>query len=70
MRIVMMTNTYAPHVGGVARSVEAFTSAYRERGHEAMVVCPEFENAPEAEPGVVRIPAIQRFNGSSRSART
>jgi hypothetical protein len=26
MRIVMMTNTYAPHVGGVARSVEAFAT--------------------------------------------
>ena len=67
MRIVMMTNTYAPHVGGVARSVEAFTTAYRERGHEVMVVCPEFENAPRDEPRVVRIAAIQRFNGSDFS---
>jgi 1,2-diacylglycerol 3-alpha-glucosyltransferase len=67
MKILMLTNTYAPHVGGVARSVEAFTTAYRARGHEVLVVCPEFENAPEDEPGVVRIPAIQRFNGSDFS---
>jgi glycosyltransferase involved in cell wall biosynthesis len=67
MKILMLTNTYAPHVGGVALSVEAFTAAYRERGHEVLVVCPEFENAPEDEPGVIRIPAIQRFNGSDFS---
>lgn len=67
MRIVMITNTYTPHVGGVARSVEAFTTAYRERGHEVLVVCPEFENAPEEGSGVVRVPAIQRFNGSDFS---
>jgi glycosyltransferase involved in cell wall biosynthesis len=67
MRIVMMTNTYAPHVGGVARSVEAFAAEYRRRGHQVLVVCPEFENAPRREPNVVRVPAIQRFNGSDFS---
>jgi 1,2-diacylglycerol 3-alpha-glucosyltransferase len=67
MRIVMVTNTYAPHVGGVARSVEAFANEYRRRGHQVLVVCPEFENAPKHEPDVVRVPAIQRFNGSDFS---
>jgi glycosyltransferase involved in cell wall biosynthesis len=67
MRIVMVTNTYAPHVGGVARSVEAFAAEYRRRGHQVLVVCPEFENAPKQEPNVIRVPAIQRFNGSDFS---
>lgn len=67
MRIVMITNVYAPHVSGVARSVEAFTAAYRARGHEVLVVCPEFDGAPSEEPGVIRVPAIQRFNGSDFS---
>jgi hypothetical protein len=31
MRIVMTTNSYAPHVSGIARSVEAFAIEYRER---------------------------------------
>ena len=31
------------------------------------MVCPEFENAPKQEPDVVRVPAIQRFNGSDFS---
>jgi glycosyltransferase involved in cell wall biosynthesis len=67
MRILMMTNTYAPHVSGVARSVEAFAREYRRRGHQVLVVCPEFEKAPKHEPDVVRVPAIQRFNGSDFS---
>lgn len=67
MKILMMTNTFSPHVGGVARSVESFTEAYRARGHDVLVVAPEFEGAPEEEAGVLRIPAIQNFNGSDFS---
>lgn len=67
MKILMMTNTFTPHVGGVAHSVEAFVSEYRRRGHAVMVVAPEFENMPEDETDVVRIPAIQHFNGSDFS---
>lgn len=66
MNILMLTNTFTPHVGGVARSVESFTSAYRRRGHRVVVVAPTFEGAQE-EPDVVRIPAIQNFNGSDFS---
>jgi glycosyltransferase involved in cell wall biosynthesis len=68
MRIVMLTNTYLPHVGGVARSVAAFTAEYRRRGHRVLVVAPEFDNQPTDEMDVVRIPAIQHFNGSDFSA--
>lgn len=67
MNILMCTNTFSPHVGGVARSVEAFAAEYRRLGHRVVVVAPEFENAPEDEPDVVRFPAIQKFNGSDFS---
>ena len=67
MKIVMMTNTYLPHVGGVARSVDCFARGYRERGHDVLVVAPEFPGAPDDEPDVIRIPAIQNFNGSDFS---
>ena len=67
MNIVMATNTYLPHVGGVARSVEAFTTEYRRRGHRVLVVAPEFPHMPPRERDVVRIPAIQNFNGSDFS---
>lgn len=67
MNILMMTNTYLPHVGGVARSVSAFTNEYRRLGHRVIVVAPEFEGMPEEEQDVIRMPAIQNFNGSDFS---
>jgi glycosyltransferase involved in cell wall biosynthesis len=67
MNILMMTNTYTPHVGGVARSVESFTNEYRKRGHRVLVVAPEFANMPQGETGVLRVRAIQHFNGSDFS---
>lgn len=69
MRILMMTNTYSPHVGGVARSVEAFSGEMRRRGHETLVVAPAFDGAPDFEPGVTRVPALQNFNGGDFSVR-
>jgi 1,2-diacylglycerol 3-alpha-glucosyltransferase len=67
MNIVMFTNTFTPHVGGVARSVSAFSDEYRRRGHRALVVAPEYQRRPAAETGVLRVPAIQHFNGSDFS---
>lgn len=67
MNILMMTNTFTPHVGGVARSIEAFSAEYRRRGHRVLTVAPEFENIPAQENDVIRIPAIQQFNGSDFS---
>ena len=69
MRVVMMTNTYLPHVGGVARSVDGFSRALRAEGVRVMVVAPEFPGMAEDETDVVRVPAIQRFNGSDFSVR-
>lgn len=67
MNVLMMTNTFLPHVGGVARSVQRFTAEYRRQGHRVLVVAPRFEGAPDAEAEVIRVPAIQRFNGSDFS---
>ncbi len=58
MRIAMFTNTYLPHVGGVARSVERFTRGYRARDHEVRIVAPAYAEQPEGEEGVVRVPAL------------
>ncbi len=69
MNILMVTNTFTPHIGGVAKSVAAFTETYRQRGHRVLVIAPEFENMPESEDDVIRVPAIQNFNGSDFSVR-
>lgn len=63
MNILMFTNTFTPHVGGVARSVEQFTAEFRRRGHSVLVVAPEFPDHVDTEENIIRIPAIQRFNG-------
>jgi len=72
MKICMMTNTYLPHVGGVARSTSTFAEEYRKLKHKVLVVAPEFEGKPlskHAAAIVERVPAIQKFNGSDFSVR-
>lgn len=72
MNICMMTNTYLPHVGGVARSVSTFAEEYRKRKHRVLVVAPAFDGKPLAARAaaiVERVPAIQKFNGSDFSVK-
>jgi 1,2-diacylglycerol 3-alpha-glucosyltransferase len=70
VNICMVTNTYLPHVGGVARSVHTFACDLRKRGHQVLVVAPSFEEASEEnEREVFRVPAVQNFNGSDFSVR-
>jgi glycosyltransferase involved in cell wall biosynthesis len=67
MNILMMSNTYSPHVGGVARSIDAFSNEYRRRGHSVVIIAPTFKNSIKNEQNIIRIPAIQNFNGSDFS---
>lgn len=67
MNILLVTNTFTPHVGGVARSVATFASEYRQRGHRVLVVAPRFPRMPAQERNVIRVPAIQNFNASDFS---
>lgn len=72
MKICMMTNTYLPHVGGVARSVSTFAEEYRKGRHHVLVVAPEFDGPSlpaRQERMVERVAAIQNFNGSDFSVR-
>jgi len=67
VRVLMVTNTFTPHVGGVAHSVAGFSAALRALGHRVLVVAPRFAGAPKHEAGVVRLPAFKRFNGGDFS---
>lgn len=75
MKICMFTNTFHPHVGGVARSVEIFSEDLGSMGHRVLVIAPTFpdcESSDEAAPdeaAILRVPAIQEFNGSDFSVR-
>ncbi|MCX5678133.1 MAG: alpha/beta fold hydrolase [Candidatus Omnitrophica bacterium] len=64
MRILMMTNTYFPIVGGLEQSVYSFSEEFRRLGHEVLIVTPTFQGMPTEEPGVIRIPAFQKFSGT------
>jgi glycosyltransferase involved in cell wall biosynthesis len=72
MKICMMTNTYLPHVGGVARSVSTFAEEFVRQGHDVLVVAPQFDGKPlpaKAEAMVERVPSLRNFNGSEFSVR-
>lgn len=64
----MFTNTYLPHVGGVAKAVDTLASECVKMGHEVRIIAPEFEGAEDAT-HVLRTPAIQHFNGSDFSVQ-
>lgn len=67
LTILMLTNTYVPILGGLEKSVQAFSGELRRRGHRVVVVAPAYEGAPEREAHVIRLPAIQHFNGTDFS---
>lgn len=71
MNICMFTNSYFPHVGGVAKSVASFEADLRKLGHRVLIVAPTYPDLPadEDESHVLRVPALQNFNGSDFSAR-
>ena len=70
MNICHFTNTFLPHVGGVARAVQTLLEDQREAGHRVLVVAPEFAEGkapPRVERSVVRIAALTHFNDSDFS---
>lgn len=70
MKICHFTNTFLPHIGGVARAVQTLLEDQRRARHRVLVVAPEFEEgtAPRTiERSVVRIPALTNFNHTSFS---
>lgn len=68
MKIAMFTNTYLPHIGGVAKSVKTLEDACRAHGHEVRVIAPELSGSEES-PDVLRVPSIQNFNDSGFCVR-
>ena len=61
MKILMMTNTYTPIVGGVEKSIHVFSKQLRKMGHEVWIVAPKYKGMPQNETNVIRLPAIEEF---------
>jgi len=55
----MFTNTFSPHVGGVARLIETLIPALQARGHQVTIVAPEVNYQFTDPPNVIRVPAVQ-----------
>jgi len=64
MRIAMFTNTYLPLVGGAPISVSRFADCLRHKGHNVLIIAPEYDDQPEHEEDIVRVPALKNFNSS------
>jgi glycosyltransferase involved in cell wall biosynthesis len=58
LRVGLFTNNYLPMLGGVSTAVETIRTALAHLGHEPVVVAPRMPGVPDAEPGVLRVPAI------------
>ena len=58
MKILMLTNTFTPYIGGLANSVTWLAESLRAAGHRVLIIAPEFDGAPEDETDVLRIPAL------------
>ncbi|MEQ7870305.1 glycosyltransferase [Chromohalobacter salexigens] len=67
MNILMFTNTYCPIVGGVSESVQRLKRCLQRQGHSVLIVAPKLDGQPRFERDVVRVVAMQRFNGSDFS---
>ncbi|ATJ81636.1 glycosyltransferase [Halomonas beimenensis] len=67
MNVLMFTNTYLPIVGGVSESVQRLKRQLQAAGHHVLVVAPRLEGQPAFEADVVRVAAVQHFNGSDFS---
>ncbi len=72
MKIVHFTNTFLPHVGGVARAVQTLLETQRSAGHRVLVVAPKFdlgEVSSRIERSVVRVNSITHFNSTDFAVR-
>lgn len=67
MNILMFTNTFAPHIGGVRRSIDVLTAGLRARGHQVLTVAPSFEGYEIDTQNVIRVPALHQVYGTDFS---
>ena len=59
MKILMVTNSYFPMVGGIEQSIRSFSLGFRRMGHEVLIVAPSPAGSRDRKENVVRIPAIE-----------
>ncbi|MGH8932649.1 MAG: glycosyltransferase family 4 protein [Egibacteraceae bacterium] len=58
MRIALVTESFLPHLNGVANSVARVLEHLERRGHDALLIAPKSGPADYASAEVVRVPAV------------
>ncbi len=57
MRILMVSDVYAPRVNGVSTSIATFRQSLTELGHDSVLVAPAYGARDTSTPDVIRIPS-------------
>ena len=63
MKILMMTNSYFPYLGGLEQSLHSFSKELRKLGHEVLIAAPGPAGRTDKKENVVRLPAFHHVNG-------
>jgi len=74
MNVCMFTNTYLPHVGGVANSIYTFAADLKRSGNRVLIIAPVYPGSDsydkdKKDTDILRVPAIEEVNGSDFSMR-
>jgi len=67
MNILMLTNSFKPQIGGVAKSVETFSKEYIKLGHNVLIIAPKYKETIKDENNIIRTPSIKKLNNSEFS---
>ncbi len=62
MKILMMTNSYFPFLGGLEQSLTSFSHELRKLGHEVLIAAPGPKGRTDNKENVVRLPAFHHNN--------
>lgn len=62
MKILMMTNSYFPYLGGLEQSLHSFSLELRKLGHEVLIAAPGPAGKTDKKENVVRLPAFHHNN--------
>jgi glycosyltransferase involved in cell wall biosynthesis len=58
LRVTMFTNNYLPFIGGVPLSIERLRKGLGKLGDQVQVVAPVYQDQPENEQQVLRVPSL------------
>ena len=62
LRIGLFTDTYMPQVNGISISLQLVSEGLLRRGHQVTIFAPRIPGYTDAQPGVLRIPALKYLN--------